>query len=307
VWLEASDANLPETRDQAQRLRSLMRGLDPQVGFFGALGKKVEGRTAAELVVASYRGEDDDLDLAYWDLGEAASSAWFEQHLDDLGWVIAGMNLDVWCLSPLGETNARALCEHLDTNYRLDYRVRIHPGQTSQALLYRRSKSLAVEVVNPKLVGQDLPPHLFARAKTKRGETITIRLLPIGEDQEWPRAETLTSWLKYDPNTSWLILGGFGRSSGGGGAWPWATGAEPLDVLAAGTDQAGVVLAGASLDWVDQMFVSPNMTGLFDRSSRLNVTHDRRLQVDATRLGTALPLAVRLSFSTQGKEGVSGG
>ena len=66
LWLETAEANLPPLRDQTAKLRAIFGGIDPQVGFFGALGRKSHGQAAPEVVIDSYRGDTDDIDLAFW-------------------------------------------------------------------------------------------------------------------------------------------------------------------------------------------------------------------------------------------------
>ena len=64
VWLESPRADDAHDPAHVARLRSLFSGVDPQIGYFGTLGRAGAGKTAAAMVVESYHGRDDDLDLA---------------------------------------------------------------------------------------------------------------------------------------------------------------------------------------------------------------------------------------------------
>src|SRR5262249_54334511 len=100
TWLETAEANAPALRAQVARLRVLFGGLDPRIGFFGALGRRAAGKSGAEGVVASYHQSADDLDIAYWDLRGLGHL--FRERLDGLGRVVADMNMDLWCLAHAG-------------------------------------------------------------------------------------------------------------------------------------------------------------------------------------------------------------
>ncbi len=105
LWLETAEANTPGLRDQATRLREIFGGIDPQVGFFGALGRKSHGRSAPEVVIESYRGDTDDLDLAFWNIRGLEPA--FRTAIADIGRVIADMGMDLWCLSHVDD-----VCDH---------------------------------------------------------------------------------------------------------------------------------------------------------------------------------------------------
>src|SRR5206468_1327757 len=89
------------------RLRSLFRDLDPVVGFFGALGHSAMGRSVAEIVAEIDRPRGVTLDVGFWDL--RAASPRLNDHLDDLGWTMSAMGLDLWCLGHVSPVQARAV------------------------------------------------------------------------------------------------------------------------------------------------------------------------------------------------------
>ncbi len=147
LWLESAEANTPALRAQSARLRTIFRDLDYRVGFFGALGHRAARRTSAELVVDAYNGTSmQHLDLGFWNLETVQDQ--FARHLPDLGWVLAGMGLDVWCLAHVEPENLQALCEHLDVHFQLAYQAVVAPGQGTEpplALLVRSARPARAE------------------------------------------------------------------------------------------------------------------------------------------------------------------
>jgi endonuclease I/V8-like Glu-specific endopeptidase len=102
-------------RDAAQLIK-LFRGTDELMGFFGALGRKVDADSGAmERVVDAYEGEDQDVDIGFWNI-EWFNNRWREK-LDAVARVIVEMNLDLWVFVESGEEATRALAEHLETRY----------------------------------------------------------------------------------------------------------------------------------------------------------------------------------------------
>ena len=96
----------------AQRLISLYRGTDELMGYFGTLGRQV-GATAGtmERVVNAYEGEDQDVDIGFWNI-EWFNNRW-EEKLDAVARVIVEMNLDVWVFVESGQDGTEALAARL--------------------------------------------------------------------------------------------------------------------------------------------------------------------------------------------------
>ena len=120
VYLEnlLQDTNQANT---ARRLLSLFNGRDSALGFFGSLGRSEEiatGNIGPESIVNSYKGEDKDLDIAFWNI------EWFTKHpekVEPVAEVIADMNLDIWAFSESAPSVTEALVKHLKDKYKLDY------------------------------------------------------------------------------------------------------------------------------------------------------------------------------------------
>ena len=126
TWLETAEANAPGGREAVARLRAAFRGLDPQIGFFGALGRRSDGKGAAEVVVESVPRRRrrpgpgllgparvrPRLPRPPRTRSPASSPRW--------GWTSGA-----WP-TPGSET-VRALCEHLETNFQLEYAAMVDP------------------------------------------------------------------------------------------------------------------------------------------------------------------------------------
>ncbi len=185
LWLDSSEAHHPEIHDHTARLRALFEGLDPQAGFFGALGRKVRGRHAAQLVVECYQRAGETLDLAAWDLSGGRRPV--RDRLADLAWVMAEMGLDLWFFQGLSPDDARRLSEHLDTHFRLDFQVFPDAWGTS-ALLVSRASGLDVETLpqNPPgrrrkgsgAAGRATKARAIKASSSSTG--MQVRLSPLG-------------------------------------------------------------------------------------------------------------------------------
>jgi hypothetical protein len=105
--------------ETASRLLSLFKGIDSAMGFFGSLGR-VEKQEAdgLEVVVKSYRGEDCDIDVGFWNV------EWFNRHpekTDDIARAIADMNLDIWAFEESSLEAVKNLVDVLASKYGLSF------------------------------------------------------------------------------------------------------------------------------------------------------------------------------------------
>lgn len=298
VWLETFEPESPAQRRQVERLRAIFEGLDPQIGFFGALGRKSEGKSAAQVIAESYRGDSGSLDVAFWDLH--GLDGFVRDRLDDLSQVVATMGMDVWVLSHVDPIKVDALCEYLETCYRLDYR-RCHersPGpDRSLSIIYRRSAALGVEVVGGDEPGR--PFRLRVRRRSRQGETRGVCIVPlpyVGPSDGCPNRAGHVLAAALDPgDDDWLLLGA-SPSLREQSYLEALRDASGRTVLAAEGRDGSAILAAAPRSQVDRIYTSPNLTPVLGDSGGLIVAGDRDLPVGIRLFGEHRPIAVRLTW-----------
>ncbi|HWE40502.1 MAG TPA: serine protease [Isosphaeraceae bacterium] len=302
TWLETSEANAPGQREAVGRLRAVFRGLDPQIGFFGALGRRALGRSAAEVVVESYRGGADDLDVAYWDLDCLGRP--LRPWLAEVGRVMADMNMDVWCLAEVQGDDVRALCNYLETNFRLDYGFHVDRSDATLGVVYRRAKGLSVS--RPAFGALGRFPSVAIRTTTQRGEAIDLGLIlvpptPPGGDTAADRARALIATVARDgaraaPTADWLLVGDpeilrtaeLVAGAGTAGLDPLVLGGEPDGALA---------LLARPDSPIDHVFAMPYLTPITGHADRLTIVEDRDLPPGTETLGRTRPIALRIALN----------
>ena len=304
IWLETAEANAPESREQVARLRSIFGGIDPRVGFFGALGRKVRGRGAPEVVVDSYRGDTDDLDLAFWNI---RGMEWGSpDQVAEVARVVADMGIDLWCLAHADPDHVASLRDHLASDFGLDYGFFHEPAgaHPSLAFLHRRSKAMALErspwgVELPE--GVSLPPLITVRASTKRAGTVAFQLVPVGRPTSpdaalAPYAEAVRQAIRRGHGEfDWLIIGEASVLLAPEKLHILADCDRELLAAAADRDGALALLTGPRSK-VSQVFVSPNLQPAFGVPEALTVARDRDFPPGLRTLGGNQPIALRLSL-----------
>lgn len=289
LWLESAEANEPALRPQVGRIRGAFADLDGQAGYFGALGRRAGPRSAAELVIDAYGPQTGALDLAYWNLESLADTAW--DNLVALGRVIAEMRVDLWCLAGLPATALRALSEHLDAHYRLDYRPIPAPAEGSGvALLVRRRPGRTVEWLSHE---PGSPGHLVFR-EPSHGQG-SLLLIPVPRSARPAAGRAIgPAWIpppgpddRLSPTV--VLLGdGLARRDLFHLAW-----LGPALRAATGPDGGVVIIPGGSAAR-NVAFVSPNLSHTLGSPSAIDVALDRRWPATLDELNAARPIVVRL-------------
>jgi hypothetical protein len=313
TWLETAGANTPGQREQVARLRSIFAGLDPQIGFFGALGRKADGKSGPEVVIETYHDSANDLDIAYWSLRDL--SHLFHERLDGFGRVVADMNMDLWCLTHATVENLRALCHHLETNFQLEYDFLLEPASAHPpvAVVYRRTAGLAVERLErgaDDLYRAAWPIVVQVRATMRDGGIVVLTLAPFphadSHGLRWSGSPAARSLLELvggrvegaGPRADWVLIGDVAsllsresvRTMMGLGFEIWA---------AAGPRDGAVVLLAGPESRVEQIFVSPNLELAVGLPESLVVTRDRKLPAHVEELAEHHPIALRLVLNDQ--------
>ncbi|MBC8035448.1 MAG: endonuclease [Chitinophagaceae bacterium] len=110
-----------ENYGAARKVLDTFNGVDSAMGYFGSLGRQnsVAGAGDLELVTTSYKGEEKDIDICFWNI------EWFNKHykqkIKDVAWEISVQNLDIWVLSESSPQAADALVVYLKKHYNLDF------------------------------------------------------------------------------------------------------------------------------------------------------------------------------------------
>lgn len=103
----------------ARQVQAHLSGNDSRTGFFGGLGRSPRGRDSFEVVVDTYRGAPEDIDVGFWNI------EWFNRDhhhkIDDVARIIADLNLDIWALEEASPDVADALVRKLRHEFDLDF------------------------------------------------------------------------------------------------------------------------------------------------------------------------------------------
>ncbi len=305
VWLEMAEADTPARQSQLERLRRIVRGLDPQIGFFGVLGRPHNGRSSAEKVVECYRADSGDLDVAYWDLSSLAPNPF--TYLTEIGWVVAGMRVDIWCLAHVRHDVLLALCLHLETHFRLDYDYIVDPGRPASnvAVLYRRTGLVSIEWLRPSREDDDsgtvadetgaAANRLHVHASDGRGGAVDLMLVPVARSRRTRKPRIVPVDAATTTAASWLYIGNglterdVRTLSEGGTTVRAASGPDGAIALCDGPDSP-----------FPTIFVSSNLERTRGTSGSLVVATHRDWPDALTILGPARPIVVRLPFATAG-------
>lgn len=100
----------------ARQLIRLFRGTDELMGFFGGLGRTVSANAGGmERVVDAYSGEDQDIDIGFWNI-EWFNKRWRDK-IDSVARIVVEMNLDVWVFVESSEEATNELASQLASKY----------------------------------------------------------------------------------------------------------------------------------------------------------------------------------------------
>ncbi|WP_145418512.1 trypsin-like peptidase domain-containing protein [Planctomycetes bacterium K23_9] len=129
TWLEQM-IERGENVSQASEALSLFRGSDEALGYFGSLGRGTGGTDSLEAVVNAYRGEADDIDVAFWNIEWFSKR--FEDKVDAVARIIFEMNLDIWALEESSPAATERLIEVLNEDFGLSYEMKACQPNASQ-------------------------------------------------------------------------------------------------------------------------------------------------------------------------------
>lgn len=288
-WLD-SDARSLAGSVGLDRVRALFRGLDARAGFFGALGRRPSGRSAAEFVAAAETGAiaavGGALDVAFWDLRALRDEPLAS--LADLGAAMAAMAMDVWFLAHATTAQARVLAEHLDAFFGREHRV--IASRPPVAVLGRSSRSAVVEPIGDDAIAR-------VRARVRLGgahggapaEFAAVDLLPLF-DLANPSAPEQIVARAEEPGDALLIGGNAARLRAAELA---ALAGSGLDLHEASGPGGGIILMRGAGSRIGRVYTTP---GLTPRSDLVRTVADRQAPEPAGRIAGRAPVATRIVF-----------
>lgn len=326
----------------AARVFRLFTGTDELVGFFGTLGRSTDrSNSAMERVVDAYEGEDQDLDIGFWNI-EWFNKRW-QDKLDSVARVIVEMKLDVWVFIESSLEATEALARHLETTYRTrpwgvlasqdaasaqqittvmwntstaGVTARPWPEKVHRWLQVdsRQFDELGLEAVHGKVF--DRFPALYEVTASIRGNPTTFNLVPVhlkakeeGSLRRQMAARLLAeavAELAQDPgfDRDWII-GGDANATLDSGDLDALISAGLTALTAQDADDKQITYVKAPFkSLIDHVFVSPNLAPDVQDFIivALDRTIDRFLDVSDHR-----PILIRLAATGTDAPGASSG
>jgi DNA/RNA endonuclease G (NUC1)/V8-like Glu-specific endopeptidase len=335
AYLEKLLSEQPQNRKMIQEVLSQVNGTDAILGHWGALGRSVpDSGRAVETLVNIYKGEAGDIDVGFWNI------EWFnrdfQEKLPRVGEVIVKMNLDIWAFSETSPEATRALTEHLNHVYHLDFACDFSepdaPGdkQTTAVMWNRKTvdgtkiqwpdeidewfrvhsedfDDLNLEAVEGRVF--DRYPALFQFAN-KGGEEFEFLLVPLhlkAKGEGWKRRRMAAAILaaavdrminKYGVDRDWVIGGDYNAPLASEDFSKLISGG--MVPLSAGDEEGGAFsYVKGPLSMLDHIFLSPTLAQTHGADDFFIVAHDKEIPDYLTALSDHRPVLVRLSIQSQ--------
>ncbi|MBE9636845.1 trypsin-like peptidase domain-containing protein [Salipiger mangrovisoli] len=318
----------PNQQSAAEVLRH-MGGSDSRTGFFGTLGREATGESAFERVVDTYRGGEQDVDVAFWNV------AWFSrdvrQKAQGVARVIADLNLDIWVLEDASSEAAQALVAELKRGFQMQFELAVSETDTpdsqhNTAVIWNRMTVQGRRLDWPAEAERILRagsgpdarsetcvftrhPGLFGFSSTLSGtgERFDFLLVPL-------HLRALTEGAKRRRMATDALAQALMLALAQHGAHDILIGGDTNAGIGAGQMQAlrdaGISVHGAAdardgaftyLRWpqqshVDSIFASPGMTQAVGSEDFILITADRTFPQFLTQVSDHRPVMVRLSL-----------
>ena len=321
----------------SQSAREVLRhvgGTDSRTGFFGALGRKPEGRTGLERVVNTYRGAATDMDIAFWNI------EWFntryEEKMTDVIQVIADLNLDIWALEEVSPETTDALVRALNSTFQMQFDYAVSEpdaasGKQSTAVIWntltvtgarldwpaeadrtlrldsRDPSAARFEAVEGKLFNRY--PGLFKFTAKGKDQTADFDffLVPLhlkaraeGAKRRKMASNALATAIGIAMETygeADVVLGGDMNAELSSGAFKGLVDAGFAALSAADEkDGAFTYLKHPHLSLIDSIFISPSLAPKVGDDDFMIIAADRTMPDFVKRVSDHLPVMVRLTL-----------
>ncbi|MCV9963376.1 trypsin-like peptidase domain-containing protein [Pararhizobium sp. BT-229] len=134
-----------ELASQAEMILKNVKGSDTISGFFGARGRQPDAaQLGVEAVVDAYRGNDQDIDIGFWNI-EWLANRWDDRSkLEGAARVIADLNMDAWGLVEVSPSGVKALVDEIRQSFGDQYDYLLSEpnspdSKQSTAMMWRRT------------------------------------------------------------------------------------------------------------------------------------------------------------------------
>lgn len=315
---------------------AIFGGGDEALGFFGALGRETSGAAGPfEAVVDTYHGDDQDLDIGFWNI-EWFNKTWRDK-VGAVAEVIVKLGLDIWAFEETSKEATLALVAALRDDYGLDFAADFSEPdapttkQTTTVMWNRRtvqgekrpwpdevdtwlkdnsqSPREDFEAVHGKIF--DRYPAWYRFTATSGARTFELNLVPLhlkamaeGSLRRNLAAKYLAAIVRRMIDTGeatqdW-ILGGDCNAPLAQGDFEPLTGAGLVAISQDDEDGGAFSYVKGPRSLIDHIFLSPNLARTFGNGDYFIVALDRTVEQYTERLSDHRPALVRLSFGGLG-------
>ena len=307
VWLETYEPSTIEEQEQIDRLRGIIQGLDPQIGFFGALGHVVQGKSAAEIVTESYRGETAKLDIALWNL--RGFEGVLRSRADEFARIISDMRMDIWIFASIDRDSLTEVSREMRLKFGLDYAVThgCDPSGRVVTVLHNRARGLVLESLDwpcPTSTPAGTEPPLCLRVSIPWASphASELRIVPLFWSSWAVAPKTDLRWIESIAHharqqkqaVDWLIFGSSASLLSPENLLILRGDTHDHLMVAADETDGAFALASNPASGISRVYATSNLIPALGHPDRLIIAADRKLPSSVTSLGGHVPIAVRL-------------
>lgn len=323
----------PDPQSAREVLRH-MGGSDSRTGYFGTLGRKPSGESAFERVVDTYRGADQDVDVAFWNI------EWFnrdyDRKLSDVARVIADLNLDIWALEEVSPQATEALVAELKSKFQMEFdylasEPTASSGRQTTTVIWntltvsgehldwpaeahrllkldsRDPDAREFEAVDGKIFNRYPGLFRFTSTTSASSDPFDFLLVPLhlkAKSEGAKRRKMAANMLAKVINMAMsefgetdVLIGGDINAELGTGQFQGLLDAD-FQALSAADERDGAItyLKRPYFSLIDSIFASADMSATIDSEDFMIIAADRAFPDFVTRVSDHRPVMVRLSL-----------
>jgi subtilisin family serine protease/V8-like Glu-specific endopeptidase/endonuclease/exonuclease/phosphatase family metal-dependent hydrolase len=328
-------------RSPAREVLAAFQGSDETLGFFGSLGRQIHSSVSeVEAVVDAYRGEFQDVDVAFWNV------EWFsrryEEKVEAVSDVMFRMNLDIWALEESSAEAAERLVEVLQERHGLEFdflaaEPNASSGKQSCTVLWNRNtvsgshaawgepieswlaahsrdfEDLGLEAVEGRIFDR-YPVLMQFQARRLSGQTpfdfmlVPVHLKAMAEGSKRRRmaseilAAAVRKKIAQGADGDWIIGGDFNAELASEDFSKLADGAFIPLTAADEVSGAFTYLKRPHRSLIDHIFVSKQLSRHFGASDLLIVAAEREIPDYITHVSDHRPVLLRMSLQAVPQE-----